>query len=103
LGFDLADDAITGSLLYDNVTIYSNGTTPDQVKAQVENITFPCVFEMLQSRGIDIDTHVIKGFNFVDPTTRESGVRITFAEGSSDIVKTKKVQKTNSRSRECGR
>jgi len=99
LGFDLSDDAITGSLLYDNITIYSNGTTPDQVRAKVENITFPHVFEMLQSRGIDFDTRVIKNFSFVDPSTRESSVKITFVDGSTDIVrgilvKTDKVQRS---------
>ena len=55
--------------------------------------------EMMQARGIDFDTRIIKNFSFVDPTTRESSVRITFADGSSDIVKgvlikTKKVQRS---------
>lgn len=100
LGFDLSDDAITGSLLYNNITVYSNGTTVDQARARTENITFPHVFEMMQARGIQIDRRVISNFSFVDPTTRESSVKITFADGSYDIikgilVKTQKVQRSS--------
>jgi hypothetical protein len=100
LGFEVADDAITGSLLYDNITIYSNGTTVDQARARIENLTFPHIFEMLEARGIQIDTRIISNFSFVDPTTRESSVKITFADESYDIikgilVKTQKVQRSS--------
>jgi hypothetical protein len=100
LSFDLSDDAITGSLLYNNITVYSNGTTPDQARVKTENLTFPHVFEMMQARGIKIDTRIISNFSFVDPTTRESSIRITFADNSFDIlkgilVKTPKVQRSN--------
>jgi hypothetical protein len=100
LSFDLADDAITGSLLYNNITIYSNGTTIEQARARTENLTFPHVFEMVKARGINIDTRIISNFSFVDPTTRESSIRITFSDGSNDIlkgilIKTPKVQRSN--------
>ena len=54
----------------------------------------------MQARGIQIDTRVISNFSFVDPTTRESSVKITFADGSYDIikgilVKTQKVQRSS--------
>lgn len=100
LSFDIADDAITGSLLYNNITIYSNGTTVEQARVHTENITFPYVFEMVKARGINIDTRVIQNFSFVDPTTRESSIKITFSDGTYDIlkgilVKTPKVQRSN--------
>lgn len=100
LGFDLSDDAITGSLLYNNITIYSNGTTVEEARARTENLTFPHVFEMMEARGIAVDTRIISNFSFVDPTTRESSVKITFIDGSYDIIKgilikTPKVQRSS--------
>jgi hypothetical protein len=55
---------------------------------------------MVKARGINIDTRIISNFSFVDPTTRESSIRITFSDGSNDIlkgilIKTPKVQRSN--------